>query len=386
MYQTMTEQEMVMANQLSLTNNHSYHHDHYSSTSSISSPTSTHSSPSSSSIHYFNQHQHPQHSYTFHQSLTHLPSMNNHSSPILNDDLTTPMINDFQTYCSSNCPSPSPSLSTSITSPTEMLPPMRPHPYQQYCYSPHPQNEFTHSMMDYHHPQPLYQQDTSPSITSSPSLRHDSISSTSSTISSFSTHIYHSIYSPSSSSSSLSSPPPSSMNHQHQHIHPSLHFHQDASKKLTFKDDTIEALTGMPSDFQQYVQTYQQQLKLLSSSIHHASTKKINSKNHQNNNNNNNQNKNNNNNKIIINDQTIELDMNRPYKCMKCVKAFARKHDLQRHTRVHTGAKPYFCLCCKKDFARTDALKRHLRMEAACRNSPAIQHLKNTGKRRYRNL
>ncbi|KAI8149827.1 hypothetical protein BJV82DRAFT_491945, partial [Fennellomyces sp. T-0311] len=52
----------------------------------------------------------------------------------------------------------------------------------------------------------------------------------------------------------------------------------------------------------------------------------------------------------------------RPYPCYLCTRAFARKHDLQRHIRVHTGAKPYACLCCKKAFARTDALKRHLRM------------------------
>lgn len=76
----------------------------------------------------------------------------------------------------------------------------------------------------------------------------------------------------------------------------------------------------------------------------------------------------------------------RPYQCPLCVRAFARKHDLQRHIRVHTRAKPYPCLCCKKAFARTDALKRHLRMEEACRTSPEIQAMKCAGKRRYRNL
>ncbi|KAI9322388.1 hypothetical protein BX666DRAFT_1835972, partial [Dichotomocladium elegans] len=68
--------------------------------------------------------------------------------------------------------------------------------------------------------------------------------------------------------------------------------------------------------------------------------------------------------------------------CYLCSRAFARKHDLQRHIRVHTGAKPYACLCCKKAFARTDALKRHLRMEEACRTSPEIQAMKCAGKRR----
>ncbi|KAI8077749.1 uncharacterized protein BX664DRAFT_270333 [Halteromyces radiatus] len=76
----------------------------------------------------------------------------------------------------------------------------------------------------------------------------------------------------------------------------------------------------------------------------------------------------------------------RPYACMTCPRAFARKHDLHRHIRVHTGAKPYVCLSCKKAFARTDALKRHLRMEESCRLSPEIQAMKGLGQRRYRNL
>lgn len=76
----------------------------------------------------------------------------------------------------------------------------------------------------------------------------------------------------------------------------------------------------------------------------------------------------------------------RPYACSACPRAFARKHDLQRHIRVHTGDKPYVCLCCKKAFARTDALKRHLRMEDTCRMSPEVQAMKCAGKRRYRNL
>ncbi|CDS11138.1 hypothetical protein LRAMOSA03401 [Lichtheimia ramosa] len=82
----------------------------------------------------------------------------------------------------------------------------------------------------------------------------------------------------------------------------------------------------------------------------------------------------------------VRHDDSRPFACPMCSRAFKRKHDLQRHVRVHTGAKPYACLCCKKAFARTDALKRHLRMEETCRTSPEIQAMKCAGKRRYRNL
>ncbi|KAL0090098.1 hypothetical protein J3Q64DRAFT_1636945 [Phycomyces blakesleeanus] len=76
----------------------------------------------------------------------------------------------------------------------------------------------------------------------------------------------------------------------------------------------------------------------------------------------------------------------RPYQCHDCHRAFARKHDLQRHSRVHTGLKPYSCAGCKKAFARTDALKRHLRMEDVCRMSPEVKALMDSGKRRYKNL
>ncbi|CAM0134974.1 unnamed protein product [Umbelopsis sp. WA50703] len=56
----------------------------------------------------------------------------------------------------------------------------------------------------------------------------------------------------------------------------------------------------------------------------------------------------------------------RPHQCSACPRAFARKHDLHRHFRTHTGIKPYECAGCKATFARTDARQRHWRMDLQC--------------------
>lgn len=76
--------------------------------------------------------------------------------------------------------------------------------------------------------------------------------------------------------------------------------------------------------------------------------------------------------------------LTRECQCPMCPRAFARKHDLQRHIRVHTGVKPYGCPCCQRSFARTDALRRHFRMEETCRSSPQVQEMK-TRRRKGRN-
>ncbi|KAI7883860.1 hypothetical protein K492DRAFT_112689, partial [Lichtheimia hyalospora FSU 10163] len=51
----------------------------------------------------------------------------------------------------------------------------------------------------------------------------------------------------------------------------------------------------------------------------------------------------------------------RVHPCPFCSRTFARRHDLERHTRVHTGIKPYVCPCCLKGFPRSDARGRHFR-------------------------
>ncbi|KAG1454207.1 hypothetical protein G6F56_007381 [Rhizopus delemar] len=77
---------------------------------------------------------------------------------------------------------------------------------------------------------------------------------------------------------------------------------------------------------------------------------------------------------------------NRRFKCSHCSRAFARKHDSERHARVHTGDKPYECPCCKKSFARSDALKRHIQIESSCRTSKEVISFTNSGRRRYKRV
>lgn len=52
--------------------------------------------------------------------------------------------------------------------------------------------------------------------------------------------------------------------------------------------------------------------------------------------------------------------------CDYCEKAFARRHDMQRHTRLHTGAKPYRCPYCDLAFSRSDARTRHYKKDPVC--------------------
>ncbi|KAG9319584.1 hypothetical protein KVV02_005014 [Mortierella alpina] len=65
--------------------------------------------------------------------------------------------------------------------------------------------------------------------------------------------------------------------------------------------------------------------------------------------------------------QQQQHQQSKPFPCHLCTRIFSRKHDLQRHIRVHTGSKPYLCMSCQKAFARTDALSRHYKVEDACR-------------------
>ncbi|CAO3701183.1 hypothetical protein G6F70_000320 [Rhizopus microsporus] len=83
----------------------------------------------------------------------------------------------------------------------------------------------------------------------------------------------------------------------------------------------------------------------------------------------------------LIEKKPVDMS-NRRYKCTRCPRAFTRKHDLERHIRVHTGDKPYHCPCCKKCFARSDALKRHIQVEIRCRTSEEVIAFRQTSRRR----
>jgi uncharacterized Zn-finger protein len=51
----------------------------------------------------------------------------------------------------------------------------------------------------------------------------------------------------------------------------------------------------------------------------------------------------------------------RLYVCKQCSKSFNRKEHLQRHERIHTGAKPFSCKFpgCGKSFSRCDNRDTH---------------------------
>ncbi|ORY00417.1 hypothetical protein K493DRAFT_200377, partial [Basidiobolus meristosporus CBS 931.73] len=58
--------------------------------------------------------------------------------------------------------------------------------------------------------------------------------------------------------------------------------------------------------------------------------------------------------------------------CEFCKRSFKRKHDLLRHTRLHTGEKPFPCPQCDLAFSRTDTLRRHLRQSHQSPDHPIV--------------
>ncbi|KAF1806577.1 hypothetical protein FB192DRAFT_1294606, partial [Mucor lusitanicus] len=74
-------------------------------------------------------------------------------------------------------------------------------------------------------------------------------------------------------------------------------------------------------------------------------------------------------------DLLAAVEEERPHKCLYCTRAFSRRHDLERHVRVHTGVKPYHCPCCQKSFARSDARGRHFQSDPLCSQNDQVQKL-----------
>ncbi|KAI8084032.1 uncharacterized protein B0P05DRAFT_535924 [Gilbertella persicaria] len=61
--------------------------------------------------------------------------------------------------------------------------------------------------------------------------------------------------------------------------------------------------------------------------------------------------------------------------CSFCSRVFSRRHDLERHCRVHTGIKPYHCPHCQKSFSRSDARGRHFHSNPLCFHDARVQKL-----------
>ncbi|EFP85532.2 hypothetical protein PGT21_013168 [Puccinia graminis f. sp. tritici] len=69
---------------------------------------------------------------------------------------------------------------------------------------------------------------------------------------------------------------------------------------------------------------------------------------------------------IDCNSNQLSPTTEKKHRCGFCSQAFARRHDRDRHQRMHTGEKPYECSQCGKRFMRSDALSRHRLVEPKC--------------------
>jgi len=65
----------------------------------------------------------------------------------------------------------------------------------------------------------------------------------------------------------------------------------------------------------------------------------------------------------ILRNHTAESK--KPYHCSVCNKGFIKKHVLEEHMNIHTGARPYKCLFCDKSCANQSNSFKHMRTSHA---------------------
>lgn len=56
------------------------------------------------------------------------------------------------------------------------------------------------------------------------------------------------------------------------------------------------------------------------------------------------------------------VEVNAPFYCLVCGRAFGQRHNLIKHQRIHTGERPYFCDQCGKSFIQKQHLTKHQRL------------------------
>ena len=59
--------------------------------------------------------------------------------------------------------------------------------------------------------------------------------------------------------------------------------------------------------------------------------------------------------------ETENESKEKKFTCPYCNQAFARKYDMEKHQRKHTGDKPYKCGICGKQFVQVGSLAVHMR-------------------------